>query len=89
MTQKILLTRLSCRFAISGSVLSGVRSYLSGLLQAVSIDCIVFNASLLTCGDPQESVLGPLFFTLYITSLYDFSRAHGLHGHFYAVTCIV
>ena len=43
-----------------------------------------FNPVKLTCGIPQDSVLGPVLFTLYTTPLASITTCHHLNHHFYA-----
>ena len=72
----ILIARLQDRFGIGGTTLEWFRSYLSGRSQCVAIGDLVMDGALsdsksLSQGAPQGSVLGPIAFTLYTTSLGD------------------
>ena len=58
---------LSTLYGIDGIALEWFVSYLSGCKQKVKpMDCLSSPAEV-ECGFPQESVLGPLLFTLYTT----------------------
>ena len=74
----ILIKRLSVWYGISGTALSWFSSYLTDRFQRVKIaNC--FSAALPTsCGVPQGSIVGPLFFTLYTTPLSSVIQTHNL-----------
>ncbi|WP_419610691.1 RNA-directed DNA polymerase, partial [Thiolapillus sp.] len=67
----ILLTRLDSTFGIRDLALSFFRSYLQDRTQVVTVNGIKSSPSLLTCGVPQGSVLGPILFILYTQPLSD------------------
>jgi hypothetical protein len=80
----ILLSRLTCRFGITGSVLTWFRSYLYDRCQSVSISGVNSAAVYLSFGVPQGSVLGPVLFTLYNSPIHSISLKHGVTDHYYA-----
>ncbi len=69
---------------ISGSALAWVKSYLSDRHQFVAVNEEVSYQSQLQYGVPQGSVLVPLLFTLYMLSLGNIVRKHGVSFHCYA-----
>ena len=79
----LLIDTLS-QFGVSGSALMWFSSYLDSRKQAVKISGTVSSPRQLTCGVPQGSVLGPLLFTIYTTSLGSLLRSSGCNYHLYA-----
>ena len=79
----ILITRLHSTFGCSGTVLDWFISYLSCRTQSV-FGCHESTPSVLKCGVPQGSVLGPLLFTLYTRPLSTVICQSGLSYHFFA-----
>ena len=80
----VLLHGLEYRFGISGTFLQWFRSYLSERRQCVSVGSFMSGLSLLICGVPQGSVLGPILFTLYTSPLEEIIQRHDLNCMFYA-----
>ena len=81
----ILTHRLQHWFGISPKALNLLSSFLSDKSQTVITPTSKSNPVLLEYGVPQGSVLGPLLYTLYITSLHSIiSKYPGLRCHFYA-----
>ncbi|KAK2904419.1 hypothetical protein Q8A73_011076 [Channa argus] len=69
---------------ISGSALDWLCSYLSGRSFKVSWRGHLSNSHSLSTGVPQGSVLGPLLFSIYTSSLGAIIHSHGLSYHCYA-----
>eukprot|EP00057_Strongylocentrotus_purpuratus_P003266 XP_003726286.1 PREDICTED: uncharacterized protein LOC100893945 [Strongylocentrotus purpuratus] len=80
----ILLNRLEDHFGITGLALKLIHSYLEDRNSHVLISGQLSKACRLPHGIPQGSVIGPLFFTLYIRPIGDIPRAHGVFVHMYA-----
>ena len=71
-------------FGIAGDALSLLKSYLKGRLQRVVVGASQSEAKPLRCGVPQGSILGPVLFILYTSSLAMLLEAHGVGYHLYA-----
>ncbi len=80
---QILLSTLSS-LDITGIPLHWFESYLTGRSFRVAWGGEVSKAHQLVTGVPQGSVLGPLLFSTYTTSLGPIIQAHGFSYHFYA-----
>ena len=82
----ILLSRLSNRFGITGTVLEWFRSYLSDRTQFVQVNGACSASHVLEFGEPhsQGSVLGPLLYSMYTSPLGEIARRHQMFYHFYA-----
>ena len=65
----ILLKRLSSKFAVSGTVIEWLRSYLDERCQRILINTTQSSSFKLNFGVPQGSCLGPLLFTVYVSKL--------------------
>ena len=81
-------TLLSCLldwFNVGGSVLKWLSSYLTEHFQSVKIGCTLSDLQKLLFGVPQGSVLGPLRFSLYTSTLSTLIGKHkGINFHLYA-----
>ena len=77
-----LLNCLKYRFGMVGTALAWLTDYLKGRTQKVILDgthgYVESDATMLKCGVPQESVLGPILFTLYISPLVIYAGIMGL-----------
>ena len=67
-----------------GTLLNWLRSYLQLRKQFVFVNGIDSLLKDLQYGVPQETVLGPLLYSLYTSPLGDIARKHGIPFHLYA-----
>jgi hypothetical protein len=80
----ILLDRLKTLFGFVGVVLDWMRSYLVGRRQYVRYNGSTSSATVMQCGVPQGSVLGPLYFVLYTADAFRIVGELGFLVHGYA-----
>ena len=69
---KILLGKLH-HYGIRGTALSLIESYLTDRQQCVQINNAISDLEYISHGVPQGSILGPLFFLLYINDIAESS----------------
>ena len=69
---------------IRDSALDLLTSYLKHRYQRVVVADEMSEPSVMHCGVPQGSVLGPILFLIYTRSLASLLAAHGVEHHFYA-----
>ena len=80
----ILLDRLQHMYGISGIALSWFSSYLTNRTQSVIVNYHISQASSLSYGVPQGSVLGPILFIHYTKPLSDLIQCHSIESQSFA-----
>ena len=80
---QILLNDFS-NYGIEGPAFRLLESYLSNRTQSVIIGESVSESEPLSYGVPQGSVLGPILFLIYTSTIVFLLDAHGVSYHFYA-----
>ena len=71
-------------YGVEGVALLLLESYLTDREQCVAVGESRSEPEILHCGVPQGSVLGPILFTVYTSTLASLLNAHGVDYHFYA-----
>ena len=79
-----LLTHLKNAFGICDLALLFFDSYLQCRTLIIIVNEVKSSPSLLTCGVPQGSVLGPILFILYTWPLSDVISHHSVSHHMFA-----
>ena len=80
----ILLQRLQLSFGIDSIALQWITSYFRGRSCRVRYNGVLSELSVVDCGVPQGSVLGPKFFLLYTSDVFALAEQHGFFIHGYA-----
>lgn len=80
----LLLARMYHHFGMSDDVLKWFRSFLNARSQYVVIADSTSEQRNMDCGVPHGSVLGPVLFTMYTSSLGHIAKRHGMNYHLYA-----
>ena len=81
---EILINHLQTSFGIRGKVLSWILSFISRRTQTVSFNGKQSTKSVVVCGVPQGSVMGPVMFLLHAADMIEIARRHGITPHSYA-----
>ena len=76
--------RLSSRYGITGKALEWFKSYLKDRMQSIVIGDSPSDRAILKWGVPQDSVVGPLLFTLYSAPLQNVITSRGVGTIVYA-----
>ena len=71
-------------YCIEGPAFRLLESYLLNRTQSVIIGESMSEPEPLSCGVPQGSVLGPILFLIYMSTIVFLLDAHGVSYHFYA-----
>ena len=74
MNHNILFDKLE-HYGIRGLPLQWMKSYLTNRLQFVQFNDHCSTPKMINCGVPQGSILGPLFFLLYINDICNVSQS--------------
>ena len=81
----LLLNQLHFRYGFDGTIRNWISSYLRSRTQQVLIGDNTFSTpTQLKCGVAQDSVLGPILFTLFMAPLGEVCRKHGINFQSYA-----
>ena len=80
----ILLERLAKSFGISAQALWWFASYLTEQFQSVHFARKTSSSTLVRCGVPQGSVLGPLLFLLYTADIGSIASKYNINSHSFA-----
>ncbi len=81
---EILLKRLSRQCGITGTALKWFQSYLKERTQTVNVGSSRSKYETLKYGVPQDSVLGPLPFSIYNSPIGEIIEKHNICYHLYA-----
>ena len=76
---ELLMTRLEHSFVITDKALAWLQSYISEQYQRVAVGSTESVDSILTCGVPQGSVLGPTLYCMYTKPIGGIVARHGIY----------
>ena len=78
------MSRLEHSFGITDKALAWLQSYISERYQKAAVRSAESVDSILTCGVPQWSALGPTLYCMYTKPIGDVVARHGMQYHCYA-----
>ena len=81
---RLLLNMLKFKYRITGSALAWLKSFLTGRLQRVKIGNSLSESLVVSFGVAQGSILGPLLFNLYCSSVNEVFESCGFNNMGYA-----
>ena len=81
---ELLMTRLEHSFGIADKALAWQQSYISERYHKVAVGNAESVDSILTCGVPKGSVLGPTLYCMYTKHIGDIVVRHGMQYHCFA-----
>ena len=82
-TQRYSVSQIA-KFGITDTALAWLRSYISERYPKLAVGSAESVDSILTCGVPQGSVLGPTLYCMYTKPIGDIVARHGMQYHCYA-----
>ena len=80
----ILINRLEKQFGIAGTALTWFRSYLENRSYMIKINNTFSNKKLFKFGVPQGSILGPIFYSVYVKDIEEITLSYNVKVHVYA-----
>ena len=75
----ILLNKLES-YGVRGPANSLIKSYLNNRKQYTQVNSLKSNTKTIDCGVPQGSVLGPLFFLIYLNDIQMYQGSNATFG---------
>ena len=80
---KLLISTLHHHLGITGNAIKWISSYITDRTFQVKVGSVLSRKHSLQYGVPQGSVLGPLLYTAYTSSLDTLIEHHSINFHFY------